>query len=613
MKKIEHYMLPQNTNSLYKNEAISSIGLTRDIASKINELIDAYNELSKIDLEWKQTQEGTIRKGILYLKDNLFNTILEILSTAHFYNLLNEDTQAVIMAKSEELQKQINALASGAPIPVTSISGMRDTSKIYVNTTDGKWYYYDGSQWQAVATYQATQINDKEITASKRTAVGDYGYLFSEKGDIVVDVDNLELLINGNYMLIYRNNIITLEQTKVEIPSNEPYMLYFNTDERKLKWHRPSSDIHKANEHCVYLGYISVSDGGYTQINTPKYTVVKNGKKSSYVNGTKERSERIADLLSGEVSIDTTEKTVTFNKSTYSLGVNYITLNNTVNYEEVSSARIKYVVYDTKTAEIKVYENRNSENIDEILLFAFYNKKIYHSYINRHFYKIDGKAEIDQMYPLSSKSAVFFGDSITRGAGGSRPYTTYLGLSTVLNYAKDGALITKQTDNNNSIYDMISTVGSSTFSNDIIGVMGGTNDYWNNVEIGTISDTEINTFYGALNNIAEHLLTNAPDKFIFFMTPITGYRSDARINEGFASFPYPTNNKNFTLDDYCDAIRKVGEKYSIPVLDMKKVSGMCSLIPNVDNKLYHDGIHPNDEGYKQMGNVVKNYLTSNYR
>lgn len=80
MKPIEKFMLPEHTNSLYENEAISSIGLTRDIAGKINELIDAYNELSRMELEWKQTQEGTIRKGVLFMKDNLLNSLNDLMN-----------------------------------------------------------------------------------------------------------------------------------------------------------------------------------------------------------------------------------------------------------------------------------------------------------------------------------------------------------------------------------------------------------------------------------------------------------------------------------------------------------------------------------------------------
>ena len=79
MNKIQHYVLPEHTNTLYKEEAISSIGLTRDVADKINELVDALNTLSETDLRWKQTQEGIIRKGVIYMKDNLINTLTDLL------------------------------------------------------------------------------------------------------------------------------------------------------------------------------------------------------------------------------------------------------------------------------------------------------------------------------------------------------------------------------------------------------------------------------------------------------------------------------------------------------------------------------------------------------
>lgn len=79
MKRIENFILPEHTNTLYEKEAISSISLTKDVAKKINELVNAYNELSKEDLEWKQTQEGIIRKGVVYMKDNLLNSLNDLM------------------------------------------------------------------------------------------------------------------------------------------------------------------------------------------------------------------------------------------------------------------------------------------------------------------------------------------------------------------------------------------------------------------------------------------------------------------------------------------------------------------------------------------------------
>jgi lysophospholipase L1-like esterase len=54
------------------------------------------------------------------------------------------------------VKSQITSLSSGSPLVASSIEEMTDTSKIYVNTSDGKWYYYNGSEWIAGGVYQAT-------------------------------------------------------------------------------------------------------------------------------------------------------------------------------------------------------------------------------------------------------------------------------------------------------------------------------------------------------------------------------------------------------------------------------------------------------------------------
>lgn len=81
MKLIEHFMLSEHTNQLYKKEAISSISLTRDVADKINELVDAYNELAKGNLAKEQEQDGRISKAVLFMKDNLLNSLHDLFET----------------------------------------------------------------------------------------------------------------------------------------------------------------------------------------------------------------------------------------------------------------------------------------------------------------------------------------------------------------------------------------------------------------------------------------------------------------------------------------------------------------------------------------------------
>lgn len=61
------------------------------------------------------------------------------------------------------LQTQISAIGNGSPLVASSVAGMTDTSKVYVNTTDGKWYYYDGDSWEPGGDFQSAVIGEDTV------------------------------------------------------------------------------------------------------------------------------------------------------------------------------------------------------------------------------------------------------------------------------------------------------------------------------------------------------------------------------------------------------------------------------------------------------------------
>lgn len=77
----------------------------------------------------------------------------------------NEEKNARI-SSDNNLQSQINGLTGGTPLSASSTNEMTDTTRIYVNTTDGKWYYYDGTQWTIGGTYQSTAIAENSINTN---------------------------------------------------------------------------------------------------------------------------------------------------------------------------------------------------------------------------------------------------------------------------------------------------------------------------------------------------------------------------------------------------------------------------------------------------------------
>ena len=67
------------------------------------------------------------------------------------------------------LETMIQWVASGAPVVVSSASAMTDTDQIYVLSTDGNWYYHNGTTWVSGGTYGAV-ATDTTLTQSGMSA-----------------------------------------------------------------------------------------------------------------------------------------------------------------------------------------------------------------------------------------------------------------------------------------------------------------------------------------------------------------------------------------------------------------------------------------------------------
>ena len=74
------------------------------------------------------------------------------------------------------VQRAVAAVAGGTPTVVDAKADMTDTNKIYVLSTDGKWYYWDGSAWQIGGVY-GSAVTDTTLSISgapaDSKAVGD--------------------------------------------------------------------------------------------------------------------------------------------------------------------------------------------------------------------------------------------------------------------------------------------------------------------------------------------------------------------------------------------------------------------------------------------------------
>ncbi|MGU3597130.1 GDSL-type esterase/lipase family protein [Klebsiella variicola] len=139
----------------------------------------------------------------------------------------------------------------------------------------------------------------------------------------------------------------------------------------------------------------------------------------------------------------------------------------------------------------------------------------------------------------------------------------------------------------------------------------GTNDWAQNIPIGSISDTVNTTVYGALNIIAQKLRARAPTKPILWATPFNGDYDSGRTG----AWVDGETNQYGRVSDYAAAIRAVALRYGFPLIDLNADCGWTKF--NSSNFLMTEGdtnpsrIHLNaDAGPARISSLITDRLTA---
>ncbi|MBO5292761.1 MAG: SH3 domain-containing protein [Lachnospiraceae bacterium] len=129
----------------------------------------------------------------------------------------------------------------------------------------------------------------------------------------------------------------------------------------------------------------------------------------------------------------------------------------------------------------------------------------------------------------------------------------------------------------------------------LVLVLGGTNDFYYNIPLGTDQDRTYFSFYGAMHMLCSRLKMVYPDSDIVFMTPLHRVDEFGEINQ----------NGN-TLEEYADVIMQVCSEYDIPVIDLYHEDRLNF---GTNKELYMpDGLHPDDLGQMAIGYYVADKL-----
>lgn len=163
----------------------------------------------------------------LDVQEEINNKLDEMATDGTLTNLIKdyvdpiyEDYETTINNRIAIIENQVSSVASGSPLVASSTSEMTDTTRTYVNTTDGKWYYYDGDSWEIGGTYQSTAVANNSVQPYQLTdIVKNSSFKFVTESDINYVCLNLyaggpsgsaDSITTGDYILFKAGDVIQL-------------------------------------------------------------------------------------------------------------------------------------------------------------------------------------------------------------------------------------------------------------------------------------------------------------------------------------------------------------------------------------------------------------------
>ena len=191
---------------------------------------------------------------------------------------------------------------------------------------------------------------------------------------------------------------------------------------------------------------------------------------------------------------------------------------------------------------------------------------------------------------LVGKSVAFLGDSITYASGGYAEYFGIISGATISKYAVSGKCYAGG--------EIAEQAANLVGNEDLVVMMGGTNDFNQAKAIGNIYDvdngtitptSDVTTFCGGLHKAINDIYTKCPTVQIVIITP-------PQKSNGWTA-----NSASKYLYDYADAVKEVAKLYAIPVVDQFANCGINPVLAPMKAKYFNnDGTHPNSTYHKLL-------------
>lgn len=630
-------------------DALTDYGLISKIVEYLNTVIESQNGLIE-DMSELQTAYNTLHDYVEHYFDNLDvqeeinNKLDDMASDGTLTTLIGNYVQPLIDAQNARItliENQVTSVASGSPLVASSTSEMLDTTRIYVNTTDGKWYYHNGTTWTIGGTYQSSGISNGSIDILMFDDSLQSNY-FSQFGQ--------PLNLGNAYAGYYKTDGTLIDQ---EGFINYHYSLengktYFFTGENNYQC--AGLVIKDSNDNLIYQSQNDTS----TRANFSRVFKCNENNLTAYIS----LSSATANTNLLYYTVMLREMTNVYNMLKYSNVIPIIkTIEGFLRADRAGNNRIEFVLGQSQ-ASTKMYQMSkgrtynihyyNWSNICDLMVCSLNNTIIYASstsnisdnvvegdytftanqdgYILLTTFTQHSIEEVPSIEVINDnvdivtvgssiygKKITYNGDSICAGAGYRGGYAKIIGDEynmTVENIAVGGATIVSDTYNGQNPRHWISTsVTDMNSTYDYAILEGGVNDSSLDLPLGEISDgydaeLDTTTYYGAFEYMLKQLITRFKGKKYGYIAVHQMTRNYRIINDEATSYYW--------------ASRKCCEKWGVPFLDLNdKVPAFAFLrntslssLPTTYTK-DGDGWHPNEEGYKKYYvDKIVNWLES---
>lgn len=565
----------------------------------------------------------------LDVTDEINNKLDEMANNGTLTNLISNYVDPIL----ESINNKVDNIASGSPLVAENISDMTDITRIYVLVTDGHWYYHDGTNWIDGGVYQATQIPDNSISLLLLDEDLQENFNYTAENLSLTDyATNKFMKKDGNLA-----DLANATCKKYELEINKTY-IFTGYDDSLLS----SLVIKNENNEVVFVSNPSNQVKKYGKI-----FLVRENNLTAYISTENLSSNTLLKYTSGvlaEISnISTKNNELSL---VYDIDNNFLVSSsiNHTNLEIIQENSYRTLIYRMVKGQKYNIKSYDYSLVCGLLIIDFdYNKLYYSSNEDLH----DTRREVNytftankngfiiisyykNYYPgniiiesnensnIYGKRISFLGDSICQGVGDAiGGYGKIIADNNNMIYQNKGVAggtITSGTYYNNTPRFWINEhINDLNIFSDYIILEGGVNDSSLGVPLGELSENynstlDINTFYGAFENMLKQLITRFKGKkygYIFVHQMSANYKI--------------TNNPDTS---YYYAAKKCCEKWGVPYLDLNDKVPPLGLFYSqtasqelIDLKTLYtdngDGWHPNLLGYnKYYVPKIENWLNS---